>query len=336
MEQCPLFDAAGKSTLEPTFLNPDSPGPDSVPSKLPSNTPPTAAQGSITISDLSQLFSRFEATQAARDAELQRELRQEIEDLRSQVVSLSSQLHNSSADTAADNVKPPVTSSFTSSEAESPPISSSTSSLGIGTYLGDEHRFMEPELSPSRHIESLVPLSVLAPKLISQSSSRCVSDIDSLIAWSRKQCPSIFQKFDDTLTTLVGVHEALGTIYHKILSYEGATDAAASLCYIRLLETGDDNAHGDGATAIAFTVSRIIRACLKTAPDQMKQLMSKVTHGNMPEELMALPNTYINQMYDPRHNKYYPQAIIDLKQFVSTATLKQITMGSCTTTIIDN
>jgi hypothetical protein len=315
--------------------NPDSPGLEKAPSKLPSNTPPSAAQGYITVSDISQLFSRFEATQATRDAELQGQLRHEIEVLRTQVIDLSSQLHSSNAGTDSNSAGTPLNSTLNSSEAVSPPISSTPSSLGIGSYLGDEHRFLEPELSPSRYIESLVPLNVLAPKLISHSSSRCVSDIDSLIAWTRKQCPPLFQKFDDALTSLLGVHEALGSIYFKILSYEGANNAVASMCYIRLLEAGEGNAHGDQAAAIAFTVSRTIRACLKTPNDQMRDLWQKVNHGSVPEELMALPNTYINNMYDPQHNTHYTQAICDLKTFVGTATLKHITSGSCATTILN-
>ena len=78
VEQCPIFDAAALSPPEPSSYDPTSPDLETAPSKLPSNTPP-AVQGQITISDLSQLFSRFEATQAARDAELQKDLRQEIE-----------------------------------------------------------------------------------------------------------------------------------------------------------------------------------------------------------------------------------------------------------------
>ena len=187
VEHCPIFDAAAISTHDPMSYNPDSPGLEKAPSKLPSNTPPSAAQGYITVSDISQLFSRFEATQAARDAQLQGQLRHEIEVLRTQVIDLSSQLHSSNAGTDSNSAGTPLNSTLNSSEAESPPISSTPSSLGIGTYLGDEHRFSEPELSPSRYIETLVPLNVLAPKLISQSSSRCVSDIDSLLAWTRKQ-----------------------------------------------------------------------------------------------------------------------------------------------------
>ena len=51
---------------------------------------------------------------------------------------------------------------------------------------------------------------------------------------------------------------------------------------------------------------------------------------------MALPNTYINNMYDPKSNSNYPQAICDLKTFICTATLKHITSGSCATSTLHN
>ena len=194
---------------------------------------------------------------------------------------------------------------------------------------------MEPELAPSRHIESITPLSLLAPKLISITSSRCITDIDSLIAWTRKQSPSLFTKLNESLTTLIGIHEALGAIYQKILSFEGSTDAAACMCYIRLLETGEGNEHGDGAAAIAFNVSRVLRACLKTASDQMRTLWSQVNSNTVPEEMLSPPNTYINQMYDPKFNSDYPRAIIDLKTIVSAATLQHITAGSNASAILD-
>ena len=308
VEECPLFDAIDRvhQSIQEEGLIPISPGPDTAPPKLLNTTPPAAAP-SINLSDLTQLFSRFEAQQAARDLELQQGLRLEIEQLRSQVVSLSTQLHNQPA--TPPTATPSAATPIHSSEASPPPLTSlltsTTSIKGIGTYLGDDQRVMEPDLAPSRHIESLTPLNLLAPTLISLTSSRCVTDIDSLLSWARKQSPSLFSRFDDSLRTLMGVHEALGAIYQKILSINGSSDAVASLCFIRLLEIGEGNEHGEGAAAIAFNVSRIVRACLKTADDQMRVLWSQVNSGTVPEELLSLPNTYINQMYDPRQNSNY-------------------------------
>ena len=167
MEECPLFDATGKNTLG-TSLNPASPDSEKAPPKLSTNTPPPATPP-ISAFDLALLFTRFEARQGARDLELQRGMRREIDELRAQVDSLSKQLHEQSAASPdpQPTAVPPATTTFDSPEAQTPPPISTHS---IGTYLAEEHRVMEPELAPSRHIESITPLSLLAPKLISITS----------------------------------------------------------------------------------------------------------------------------------------------------------------------